>query len=339
VFCVGLNGHPGNLEAILERFAPHIHEVFAATPPTLLGSGRAGAIPLTLEDMASQAAFAHAHGVGYNALLNGLCLDGRQFRSDFQRQLDEFFAFLVEAGIDAVTITDTFVLQRAIAFRDASGSRLQVCVSSLCDVTDADAAKRFEDMGADRIILHQNANRDFHELAKICKTVSCEIELYANTGSLYKCPYRQVHRVFISHLSTLSPEDLAKPENRNWLKDNCIAMRKRDPLEIIKAPTIRPEDLGYYERMGIGLFKISARSMDTPWALRVLRAYVNRAYSGNLPDLCDTNLGEEMPRVPNKDLDGLLERLLSSGTSYEHTCLEFFREFGYLDDEGAVHGQ
>lgn len=326
IFCVGLNGKPGNLQAILERFASEIHEVFAAVPPSITGSGRAGAVPLTFDKIAKQVETSHATGVGYNALLNAICLGGRQFQPAFQRQTVDFFEFADQVNIDALTIAEPFLLHKAVEFRESRAAKFTICVSSLADITDVVSAKRYEQMGAGRIILHQNVNRDFPALREILDSTSCEIELYANTGSLYKCPYRQAHRAFISHLSTLSPEDLEKAENHNWFKENCIAMRKRDPLEIVKAPTIRPEDISFYEKLGIRLFKISSRSMTTRWTLGVLNAYVNRTYDSSIADLCDTNLGRKMPQIPNTGLEGLLESIITAQKPYEEICKTFLEK-------------
>ena len=324
IFCVGLNGQPGNLEAILEGFAPHIHEVFAAVPPSLMGSGRAGAMPLTLEKIAEQVKTAHAAGVGYNALLNAVSLGGKQFQSEFLAQFRDFLDFAAAKEIDGLTIAEPFLIHQAVRFRDSTGAKLNICVSSLADITDAVSAKRHEEMGVDRIVLHQNVNRDIPSLRKILESVSCEIELYANSGSLYKCPYRQAHRMYVSHLSTLPPEALATPDNQNWYKANCIAIRKANPIEIVMAPTIRPEDVSFYQQCGIPLFKISGRAMPTDWLLKILGAYTARCWGGNVADLCDTNMGKAMPFVANRSLDGLLHALVRySGSDYERVCREF----------------
>lgn len=325
IFCVALNGRPGNLSAILERFSPHLHEVFAAVPPSLVGSGRAGAHPLTREMMAEQAKAAHAAGVGYTALMNAVSLGGRQFKTEFLSEFRGFLDFAAASGIDALTIADPFLIHQAVQFRDSTGAELDIYVSSLNDITDAVSAKRFEEMGVDRIILHQNVNRDFPALRAILDAVSCEIELYANTGSLFKCPYRQAHRVLVSHLSTLAPEQLAGGDNGNWYKAHCVALRKTNPLEIVMAPTIRPEDVAFYQKNGIRFFKISGRAMPTEWMLPVLQAYVDRGWKGNIADLCDTNMGQSMPFISNQLMDGLVQETFADPGAYRLICEKYLR--------------
>ncbi len=331
IFCVALNGRPGNLAAILARFSPHLHEVFAAVPPSLVGSGRAGAHPLTREKMAEQAKAAHAAGVGYTALMNAVSLGGRQFQPEFLSEFRGFLDFAAANGIDALTIADPFLIHQAVEFRDSTGAKLAIYVSSLADITDAVTAKRFEEMGVDRIILHQNVNRDFPALRGILDTVSCEIELYSNTGSLYKCPYRQAHRVLVSHLSTLPPQQLASPDNGNWYKAHYVAVRKSKPLEIVMAPTIRPEDVAFYQKNGIRLFKISGRAMPTEWMETVLQAYVERGWKGNIADLCDTNMGQSMPLISNQLMDGLAQEAAANPGNYRQICEKYLRRMGSLD--------
>jgi collagenase-like PrtC family protease len=58
-----------------------------------------------------------------------------------------------------------------------------------------------------------------------------------------------------------------------------------DPVELLKSPWIRPEDIGQYEALGYDHFKITERFKRTPLLLENVRAYENRRYDGNLLDL------------------------------------------------------
>lgn len=48
---------------------------------------------------------------------------------------------------------------------------------------------------------------------------------------------------------------------------------------------IRPEDLHYYEEIGINRFKIAGRNKKTEWLVNVVKAYSERKYEGNLLDI------------------------------------------------------
>jgi collagenase-like PrtC family protease len=58
-----------------------------------------------------------------------------------------------------------------------------------------------------------------------------------------------------------------------------------DPVELLKSPWIRPEDIRHYEAVGYEHFKITERFKRTPLLLENVRAYENRRYDGNLLDL------------------------------------------------------
>jgi len=58
-----------------------------------------------------------------------------------------------------------------------------------------------------------------------------------------------------------------------------------DPVELLKSPWIRPEDIPHYEAIGYDHFKITERFKRTPLLLEHVMAYENRRYDGNLLDL------------------------------------------------------
>ena len=65
----------------------------------------------------------------------------------------------------------------------------------------------------------------------------------------------------------------------------CVDYRLREPVNLVRANWIRPEDLHHYESMGYTSFKIVERNTPTPELLRRVHAYANRRYDGNLLDL------------------------------------------------------
>ena len=58
-----------------------------------------------------------------------------------------------------------------------------------------------------------------------------------------------------------------------------------DPVELLKSPWIRPEDIPHYEALGYDRFKITERFKRTSLLLENVMAYENRHYDGNLLDL------------------------------------------------------
>jgi collagenase-like PrtC family protease len=58
-----------------------------------------------------------------------------------------------------------------------------------------------------------------------------------------------------------------------------------EPVELLKSPWIRPEDIPHYEALGYDRFKITERFKRTPLLIEHVKAYESRRYDGNLLDL------------------------------------------------------
>jgi len=112
------------------------------------------------------------------------------------------------------------------------------------------------------------------------------VRVIVNEGCLYKCPFRFSHYNLASHLSSLyQPRTpLFAPD---FYFDKCIAIRLRDPTQIIKSAWIRPEDLKAYEAIGIKDFKLSGRTKTVNWIIDCMRVYSKRSFTGNVLDILD----------------------------------------------------
>ena len=58
-----------------------------------------------------------------------------------------------------------------------------------------------------------------------------------------------------------------------------------EPVDFIRSTWIRPEDVYYYEKIGMDYFKVIDRGMATQTILSIIGFYVKRSYDGNLLDL------------------------------------------------------
>jgi hypothetical protein len=102
----------------------------------------------------------------------------------------------------------------------------------------------------------------------------------------------------------------------NW----CFLQKLRKEGEFLKSPWVRPEDLHFWEEVGISYFKIAGRGLPGAEILRLCRSYLAREFSGNLLDLLgwphwlafrDNGDGTRLPALDvildNKALEGFLE--------------------------------
>jgi hypothetical protein len=58
-----------------------------------------------------------------------------------------------------------------------------------------------------------------------------------------------------------------------------------EPVEFLRSPFIRPEDVSAYREVGIDIIKLSDRTESTEFLLNTARAYAEGRYDGNLFDL------------------------------------------------------
>ncbi|MBM3253443.1 MAG: hypothetical protein FJZ16_04250, partial [Candidatus Omnitrophica bacterium] len=93
-FRVGLNGQPGNIEAILSEFGSEIYEVFAPAPPYICATARRITRYIDEKEIARQIKLAHNYNIRYNVLMNASCYGGMQFSSDFQKKIIKFVKFI-----------------------------------------------------------------------------------------------------------------------------------------------------------------------------------------------------------------------------------------------------
>ena len=222
----------------------------------------------------------HKAGFKFNYLLNGTCLNNFEWTIGGQRKIGSLLDWLVEIRVDAVTVAIPYLL---VMIKNKYPG-LRVAVSTLVGINSVPAARHWEDLGADRItLLNTDVNRDFPLLRKLRKAVNCQLQLIANVNCLYRCPFYLQHGNLASHSSQKGHR------LKGFVIDYCrISCRYRqivNPAEFIRSPWIRPEDVGYYEDIGVDSLKLIDRGMNTFWISLILQAYLKRKYAGNLIDL------------------------------------------------------
>jgi len=161
--------------------------------------------------------------------------------------------------------------------------RLKVKVSTTARVNTVRKALQYEDMGVEEIIIDEHINREFKTLEAIRKAVRCNLELIVNNICLWQCPYNYEHVNHDGHASREGEEeDYCYLQYPGYL---CLYRKLTDPVELLKSPWIRPEDIPHYEAIGYEHFKITERFKKTSLLLEHVKAYENRRFDGNLLDL------------------------------------------------------
>ena len=255
-----------------------VHVVFGKLRHDLVGGGRpSGILPsVTWAEMARHVSLAHELGFRFNYLWNATSLADAEYQPEFVGRMEEQLRRLVDMGVDGLVVGVPWM----IALAKGTAPELEVTASSLMDVVTPREAQQFEAMGADAIVLHHAANRDFRVLDEIRASVRCDLELIVNNSCVYQCPYNNCHHVSPSFHSREGSRPVLEYE-LFW----CAGRHAQDGAEIIRSRWIRPEDLHVYEARGYDRFKIAGRGRSTEWLLRSARAYAARSYPGDLTDI------------------------------------------------------
>jgi len=288
--CVPSRFEPELLDGLerLQLQTGRIHEVYGSLSRSVIGSGRParrltqqGGSP-TFDDVRRFTERAHSAGIRVNYLLNSAVLNHAEYTRAGRERILEYVGEVADTGVDMVTVAVPYLIELV----RTHFPELAVSVSVICEVDSTHSLRLFERYGAQRVQLAEECNRDLPLLELLSKTAASELSLVVNNGCLRFCAYRSYHNTLCSQGSQ---SDRPKHGYIDYPLLKCSAVRAHDPVEILRSPWIRPEDLPYYEeRFGIELFKIAGRQLPLETILRMVTAYARLGYDGNFMDLLAT---------------------------------------------------
>lgn len=228
----------------------------------------------------------HKCGYKFNYLLNSSCLDNIEFTRNGQYRMHKFLDWLMENKVDAVTVSIPYLVH----WIRRNYPTMEIKVSVIADIDALSKAQQWESWGVDSAVLSLDCNRDFSLLSAIVENIKCDISLIVNLACLRFCPLSQYHYVLGSHASQ------SQHNVKHFFVDYCMFfctwLRFTDLSQIIRSGWIRPEDIGHYEELGIYSFKIVGRELPTDKIVKIITAYTNRYYDGNLLNLFAPFAGE-----------------------------------------------
>ena len=258
-----------------------VDALFGKLPFDIVGGARPGfVLPQVNRDYVKRYIHAcHEKGLEFSYLLNAPCLGNLHYSRKGYGQLIELIEWVDESGADAVTVGIPYLVDLV----RKRFPRLKIKVSTIARVNTVRKALQYEDMGVEEIIIDEHINREFKNLEAIRKAVKCNLELIVNNICLWQCPYNFEHVNHDGHASRKGEEEAyCYLQYPGYL---CLYRKLTEPVELLKSPWIRPEDLPHYETIGYDHFKITERFKRTPLLLEHVKAYENRRYDGNVLDL------------------------------------------------------
>ena len=315
----------GDIELIpkLARY-PEVESVFGKLPKDLVGGGREtfGMADVGLDHLKECIREAHHHGLKFVYLYNASCLSNQEFTRKFNKQLFALTEEIVDAGADSFVVATPYLLD----FLKRNFPTVSVSISTFAIIDSPQKAKRWEDRGADRLILSPDLTRNFRALRRIRRAVQCELEIFANCMCMYQCPFPCLHASCKAHASSSTCK--TKGFYLDYYSFQCAQARLNNPVEFVRGIFVRPEDAQYYYDLGIDVLKLSDRFKSTDWIHRAAEAYAGQRYDGNLADII------AYPYMQGKD-----ERLVSNPVRQllrpEHVnlkTLELLKRLGAAED-------
>jgi len=275
---VGANWDISFLDAVR---GTSVDALFGKLPYDIVGGARPGfVLPQINRSFVEQYIKAcHERGLEFSYLLNAPCLGNLQYSRKGYGKLIDLLEWIDRSRADSVTLGLPYLIDLV----RKRFPRMKVKVSTTARVNTVRKALQYEDMGVEEIIIDEHINREFKTLETIRKTVKCNLELIVNNICLWQCPYNYEHVNHDGHASREGEEDdYCYLQYPGFL---CLYRKLTDPVELLKSPWIRPEDIPHYENAGYDHFKITERFKRTPLLLEHVKAYENRRYEGNLLDL------------------------------------------------------
>ncbi len=283
--------------------------------------------PLQLPEATEELIAAHIEeaaeaGIRFVYVMNATCMGNREHSEEGRYEILQRCQWLAEAGAAGIVLANPLVLELVRrAFPE-----LELHVSVLAEVDSPNAARYYEDAGADVIHLAPQVNRLFPRLEAIRAAVSCRLSVLVNEGCLIECPIRRYHASVLSH----SAESTRGGYHVDYCYYHCSLTKTADPAHYLRMPWIRPEDVGVYEEAGIDLVKVAGREKmgDGPashsdWIASVAEAYHARC-SEDVARLL-VGLDEVQPLVGERTHRGVEVRI---GSSKLDGFVDFFRRGG-----------
>ena len=256
-------------------------EVYGKLPTDVIGGVRPSFLlpQVSREEAADHIRHVQQRGIRFNYLINTMCIDNIHYSREGYRQMVELLEWIGSTGAEIVTVGFPYMIR--LVREVLPGMKIKA--SSVCRINSVSRARQYEDLGVDEIIIDENINRDFDTLEAIRKALDCQAELIANPCCLHDCPHQGEHVAHDGHASQSHSKD-----NYCYLQYpyyNCTMKKFSEPVEILKARWIRPEDLTAYEAIGYDRFKVVERFKKTGVLLETVRAYDRRRFDGNLIDI------------------------------------------------------
>lgn len=281
------------LKCIIELNSIHknnnscVHELYGSLHSSLTGIPSARPdfrLPaVSLEVMADYIAHAHAAGIQINYTINSPLSQSVEQLNSKRKQISETIGLLSQSGVDTFTISNSLLFE---IVRDSTQAKLEV--SSILPKRSVAQLRTYKDWGATTICMDVACNRDISFLmnyTRAAKILDLDIRLLVNElCSIAGAPCNGLYQNDCVMHSTLGGNPMHYFSG--WPFSRCSTSRSKEPSDWLKAPFILPQWVDDYKNnVGVTSYKITGRTCDTNWLLKVVDAYLGKKYCGDIRNL------------------------------------------------------
>jgi len=306
-YCVPTNFQEKYINEIITLNQTHqskVVELYGTTPTSFVGHVREPiSVPkINKKELITHVEYLHKHELKFNLTANTIFLDNKESTEKGKKKLDDFFKEIIASKIDSVTLANPYLIK----FANQNYPALKIKSSCGIEATTVENIKKLDSLGLETIVLNRKLNREFYILAQLDKRLLNKLELVVNSKCNHECLFSTNHAL----LSGKSSQTEKKLGNFTYPYYSilCAAETMASPEEFIKSPWIRPEDIKEYNKIGIYNFKLDGRGKNEFNLLKVIDAYLEGNYAGNLLDLIGHQKLKQIDlKIDNKKLNGFLE--------------------------------
>ena len=234
-------------------------------------------------------------GITFNLAMNASCHGNKLLSDDGKAWLKNQVDLLRALNIEWVTVS-SFDLARRIS---THAPEIKILLSVMFNITSIDAVAYAikQDFNFSGMIIGKGIFKQTTRLRRLLRYLDRQnlraIVIANDLCPTGNCPERMSdHNNSCAHFHT-NPSDYVSPSI------HCRRMAMNDPAHFLQASIVNPNDIPFYEELGVRHFKLTDRVMPDETLIQVCRAYFAREYEGNLFDLFTytSYLGEEPPKA------------------------------------------
>jgi collagenase-like PrtC family protease len=311
-FCVPTNYSKTYLNKLVDlnnEYSDKVTEVFGSFKTNFIGHARESIAvqPITKKQLQEHAKYAQSKGIKFNLVLNSIYTPHIENTKKGREKLEKLCKYIKKAKFDSVTLASPFLMY----YFTKNHPEIKLKISCGTEPYSVEALKKYAEFNPEVIVWNRKLNRAFPLLKAVPDNIRDKIELVVNSRCINQCPF-SVNHLLSSSYSSASNKKHGKP-SYPFYSICCTLTALNDPIEIIKSPWIRPEDISAYERAGVTKFKLDGRGKSEEKLVETVKAYLSRHYSGNLLDLAgNPHLREAKYYLDNKKLDGFIKNFENS---------------------------